>query len=107
MQGTPAGVHGPSIRVPVAVLAVLFAVALIAPQGNGHPVSVLMRAGHLLAVAVFLGGTALMCLLKGEARDRVAPSWRSLCHLLMLIIIGTGLYFAVRDWPQFRGDKLF
>ena len=112
------------VATAAAVAVGGLAVALLplwAPTPNGHPLSVLLRAGHLLGVAL-LCGVALAQLLvlvllsrlspaadkqEQEHRHRMVALCRPVGQVAMLLIVVSGLHFAVRDWPQFRGDKLF
>lgn len=87
---------------------------------DGHPVSLLMRWSHLASVGSLTGGLALLLVLaasgdplldEGGKKDKAERPWlagaRKLFSRSTLVCILTGLYFAVRDVPSRKGDKVF
>ena len=111
-----------SALVTAALAAALAAPTAVGPFPDGHAVSVLMRWAHIVSVSLLVGGLGLFYALcddpllapppagkgKQEAPERPwIGAARSMFSRATLASILTGAYFAVRDFPSHKGDRVF
>jgi copper transport protein len=100
-------------RRPLALLAVLAAAALVTWPVAGHPVasplpplSVVADAVHLAAMAVWLGGLAVLVLLLRRADRRelgvVLPAWSRLATLAVYWLVAGGAVQALIEVGSLR-----
>lgn len=110
-------------------LGFAYVIFYVKPRADTDWLSIIMRVTHVSAVTMLSGGTAFIYLMLRRAAGRKVlhvskkhdddkvvdefkkqpwfQDWLFVSAQFKFLIMGSGIYFAVRDWAQFKGDKVF